>query len=104
METFLFRRLRSSYPSAGCSSAEPASVSLDRPILPVAFEFSQAVFQGAYFSYSRSQPESGSPARCAVGVVRLLRKNGHWLREFLLVFSVGLPREHTPPRPSFFEA
>src|SRR6266581_4671008 len=25
----LFRRLRSSYPSAGCSSAEPASVSLD---------------------------------------------------------------------------
>jgi hypothetical protein len=36
--------------------------------------------------------------------VRLLRKNGHWLREFLLVFSVGLPREHTPPRPSFFEA
>ena len=27
---FLFRRRRSSYPSAGCSSAEPASVSLDK--------------------------------------------------------------------------
>src|SRR5215471_3244091 len=29
-ETVLFRRLRSSYPSAGCSPAEPASVSLDK--------------------------------------------------------------------------
>src|SRR5262245_40303600 len=28
----LFRRLRSSYPSAGCSSAEPASVSLDNSV------------------------------------------------------------------------
>src|SRR5262249_19000035 len=36
-QTFLFRRLRSSYPLAGCSPAEPASVSLDDKSLSAAW-------------------------------------------------------------------